>query len=67
MLTGKRNITKKASKVVMPSRMPSFERISGLNNHLFEIAGEEYEFIEGVYFRKVKTLGVMESFGELAL
>jgi len=50
-----------------PKRMPNFTRVNALNPHYFEIAGEEYEYVKGQYFKKVATLKAGDSFGEMAL
>ena len=53
----------KAAKLALPKRMPSFIRVNGLNNFYLSIDGEEYEFVNGVFFKKVTTLSAGESFG----
>lgn len=32
--------------------MPSFVRVDGLNNHYFAVDGEEYEYVNGQFFKK---------------
>ena len=51
----------------LPDRMPSFVRVDGLNNHYFAVDGEEYEYVDGQYFRKVQTMRAGDSFGQEAL
>lgn len=55
------------SKVDLPSRLPSFERLTALNNHAFDIGKDSYEYIDGQYFKKVRTLTEKDYFGEMAL
>ena len=57
--------TLQASEV--PFRMPSFVKLTALNNHHFEIGGEEWEYIDGMYFKKISVLETGSSFGEIAL
>ena len=52
----------------VPYRLPSFTQPTNcLNNHLFEVGGEEYEYFNGAYYRRVKTLGQGGTFGEIAI
>ena len=46
--------TKKTKELsmILPKRLPSFNRVLGLNNHYFEVNGEEYEFVDGRYYKK---------------
>ena len=52
---------------IVPYRLPSFVKPSALNNHVFEVNGEVYEFIDGQYFKRVSILEQGSSFGEIAL
>ena len=38
-----------------------------LNNHYFSIGTEEYEYVNGTFFKKVDSLTIGGSFGEVAL
>ena len=49
--------------LALPKRMPSFVRVNGLNNFYFAIDGEEYEYVNGQFFKKVAILSVGDSFG----
>lgn len=51
----------------VPYKIPSFVRPHALNNHMFEVNGERYEFFNGMYFKRVATLEQGSSFGEIAL
>lgn len=59
------NETLKSSDV--PFRLPSFARIQALNGHMFRVGDEEYEFVNGKYFRRIATLSDGDQFGEEAL
>lgn len=51
----------------VPYRLPSFSNSIALNNHMFEVEGEAYEYVDGKYFRRVSKLKQGSSFGEIAL
>ena len=51
----------------LPDRMPSFVRVDGLNNHYFAVDGEEFEYVNGQFFKKTLTLRAGDSFGQEAL
>ena len=51
----------------MPKHIPAFVRVDVLNNHNFSIDGDEYEFVEGQFFKKVSTLRTGDSFGQAEL
>ena len=41
--------------------------VDGLFNHYFSVDGEEYEFVDGLFFKKVCVMPAGKSFGEIAL
>ena len=47
--------------------MPSFIRLASLNNHYFAVNNEEYEYVDGKFYKKVRDLGPLDYFGEEAL
>ena len=47
--------------------MPAFARVDGLNNHYFAVDGEEYEYVDGTFYKKIQTLRAGDSFGQDAL
>ena len=53
----------KSSIMEMPNRMPAFLRVDALNNHAFLIGNEEYEFVNGQYYKRIGTLYEGDSFG----
>lgn len=51
----------------VPYRLPSFANPNCLNNHWFEVNGEEFEYVDGTYYKRIKTLKAGDSFGEIAI
>ena len=41
--------------------------VDGLFNHYFSVDGEEYEYVDGLFFKKVCVMPSGKSFGEIAL
>ena len=60
------NLTK-AQLSALPKRMVTFTRVDGLNNHCFEVEGDEYEYVNGQFFKKIQVLSAGDSFGQEAL
>jgi len=51
----------------VPFRLPSFVKLTELNNHYFEVGGDEYEYVGGKFFKRISTMKQGSSFGEIAL
>lgn len=51
----------------VPFRLPSFVSLKVLNNFIFEANGEVFEYVDGMFFKKVASLIKGSSFGEIAL
>ena len=34
---------------------------------MFEVNGEEFEYVDGTYYKRMKTLNQGDSFGEIAI
>ena len=59
--------SRRESSLVLPRRMPNFVQASSLNNHYFSVGNDEYEYIDGCFYKKVDTISVGDSFGQNAL
>ena len=55
--------SRRESSLVLPRRMPKFEPAEHLNNHYFSVGNEEYEYIDGNFYKKVETISDGDSFG----
>lgn len=47
--------------------IPSFLRVDALNNFYFSVGSEEFEYVEGQFYRKEANLTCGDSFGQTAL
>ena len=57
----------KAGRFQLPDKMPSFSRVTSLNNHCFSVGADQYEYIGGQYYKRIAKLSVGQSFGHVAL